>query len=343
MFDVNTTLILGAGASHGYGYPLGDELIQKIINSAEKEILLDPSYTGQTNLQVDLKFIQQMAHTLRFYDPVSIDSFLMNYSGNTLFIKAVKMIIAKIILSCSNEKKFERGATYDGGLKEMSNWYRYIWNALVAGVAPKDLADQRMQPNFNIITFNYDSSLEHYLYTRVDSQSSFLTADQKRDFKVKIANSIHHVYGSLLNFTGNEAGAKYEIYFPPNYLTADFLSQCCKNIHLINEREKNYQSLHEIIKKSEQIVFLGFGFDDTNIGESVLNLKDTINTRVSPSGKLLPVVKYTNFGDSALINSKVESFTKPNVPYPHKSSDRVFKSTKRVYQALAEDFSLNTF
>lgn len=72
MFDVNTTLVLGAGASCGYGYPLGYDLIDKIIGKCR-------AHTAKKNLNYQNSSEFKLKELLEFYDPISIDSFLYQF------------------------------------------------------------------------------------------------------------------------------------------------------------------------------------------------------------------------------------------------------------------------
>ena len=75
----------------------------------------------------------------------------------------------------------------------------------------------------------------------------------------------------------------------------------------------------------------------------------TLRARLSGSGanaRVIPLVKYTNFGDSERINSKLRSYLYQREKddderyITRKIGQGVVKSTKKTYQAIAQDFSL---
>lgn len=70
MFHKKTVLILGAGASKPYGYPIGRELISGIIEIIENDKIFRPN----SNTIGDLSFLSQ-----NFTDFSARDFFLLKY------------------------------------------------------------------------------------------------------------------------------------------------------------------------------------------------------------------------------------------------------------------------
>ncbi len=343
VFEVNTAIVLGAGASRGYGYPTGDDLIGKIL---EKE---KPTYDARRGRPSTPKeaAILRLCKVLRYYDPISIDAFLWHFSHNTDLVSVAKELIAEIIATSGIKCRFQRGATdkdlsdpenemeraTDSPSGDSSNWYRFLWNAIVSGQSMEELSAENADYNFNIITFNYDTSLEWYLYRCVtqDALSMFKTPEQQQRVLTHLRKRIHHVYGEVIRYPWmyeDEKGPieNDQLIFPKGR-EESLATQLSKNIHLIDERiDSTYDHIQGILQKAQQIIFLGFGFDDTNIGPKVLNLK-ALNR---------PFVKYTNLNDSEIINRKIVDL------WGHSPKTQM-KSTKKVYRAVSEDFSLNRF
>lgn len=346
MFKTKTTLILGAGASYSYGYPLGDELISRIMSECKSS-----KHGPQAKLYESLKF----------YDPISIDSFLMHYSHEAELIETAKHYISRILLAAPQEDLFLRGASLkSSGLGEShdyTNWYRFLWDAIVSQRTAEELADKNVNLNFDIITFNYDSSLEYFLARNIMSENSMFSHEQQAVFKSKMKERIHHVYGCLSDdylSAGkySEVGALHNHFFYKPDLDRRAKSFSA-NIRLINERqESEYDFIQNIISKSPQLIFLGFGFDDVNCGPKVLNLMSGLKARQASSESgygVLPVVKYTNYGDSERINRKLQTYLYQQVDdndlryATRKIGSGVIKSTKKTYQAISEDFSLGSY
>src|SRR5690606_32894341 len=107
----------------------------------------------------------QLKNLLKFYDPISIDAFLYHYDGSPHLVAFAKQVITEVILEADDPNRFTRNpGSYKG---EATNWYRYFWEALVSGKTASELVDPNFDLNFNVITFNYDASFEHFLHSRV--------------------------------------------------------------------------------------------------------------------------------------------------------------------------------
>lgn len=323
MFKVNTLIVLGAGASKSYGYPLGQELIDGIVASC------NPNNTKHSPNRVAYT---QLRDRLKFYEPFSIDAFLTHYQADKRFVEAAKMKIVEVLLQPKPSKAFQ---------SERSNghWYRFFWDALVAGSAPDELASENHDPRFNVITFNYDVSLEHYLLSRIFSHQGFFSEEQKRAFWQKISKRIHHVYGSIENVI---VPGNLEEYRPGNQdLDEPSLVERSKRIQLIDERKgTDYVKLRDLFADISQVIFLGFGFDETNIGDRVLNINKMLNANIhlELSGmRTIKAIKYTNLGNSERINRRIAQMTE-GLP----KEVQIVKSEKTTYEALEQDFSLNS-
>lgn len=328
MFSERTTLILGAGASCGYGYPIGHDLIDRIIEVCKGWSASNAN--GNAAMYGD-----RLGRALRFYDPLSIDSFLFHYEQDQHLVAWAKIAIGKILFESARMSEFERRPN------SSENWYRLLWNAIVAGSSAEELASEHFPLNLNIVTFNYDVSLEAFLYSRVTQQDSFFRTPQLQGaFLRKLSNSIHHVYGKILDYKwcgGTDSDSLYQI--DDERLRNHYIDACQSRILLVNERSASqYQAIRQCIQDATRIFFLGFAFDETNIGEKVLSLEETLAPRPIKDGpSWVPDIKYTNLNDSEIINRKMSLL----VSQGGTSCSSVHKSTKRVYQALSEDFSLN--
>lgn len=355
MFKTPTAIVLGAGASRSYGYPTGEDLIDQLVS------ICKPSERkgGYPDEVIQISRNLKLYQSLNFYDPLSIDSFLMHFHDKEEFVSDAKSFIAEILLNSPREELFSRGAKLylyrDDNVH--SHWYKYLWDAIVGGEKPEDLADESKPFLFDIITFNYDNSLEYFLKRCIFSPNTFLTSAQSKSVLKKLSEKIHHVYGSLDPTALNASTSTDSAFIDHQFFNKSKLEErgraASQNIRLINERtDQDYKSIQDALKNKNQLIFLGFGFDDINIGPDILNLEQAFKTRAanrfSPE-PFFPVIKYTNVGDSEKINRKVARLAHQNP----REGDRqhverepnvgIYKSTKKVYQALAEDFSLNDY
>ncbi len=171
-FNKKTVFVVGAGASIPYGYPLGYELVDKIVAVA-----------GKSNNEQAEKFIK----LIKLHDPFSIDSFLAQHcSHDPDLTNFGKQLIAEVILSCEDRDKI-------AGKSNNENWYRYLTHAMFAD--KERLINDEPLP-FKIITFNYDVSLDYYLLERV-WKATMLSDDEKKKVLKKLDTAITHVYGAV--------------------------------------------------------------------------------------------------------------------------------------------------
>jgi hypothetical protein len=126
-FEVPTTIIVGAGASAGYGYPTGAGLIETIISSTETQEQGSP-------LDPREKARKKLHDSLTSYDPISIDAFLQHYnnSANKTFIEKAKREIAFAILSNGDERRFNKGFRDDKDDLVKGLSYTYDCNKIIS-------------------------------------------------------------------------------------------------------------------------------------------------------------------------------------------------------------------
>ena len=113
MFTKNTVFILGAGASYHYGYPTGEELIERVIKKAEEVVKFGADKIYNESRRYPRHFIaeflseyqnkdiadeiQKLADRLRQINPLVIDYFLaQNHSLQSIG----RTMIAWVILEC---------------------------------------------------------------------------------------------------------------------------------------------------------------------------------------------------------------------------------------------------
>ena len=209
MIETPTVLILGAGASQPYEFPSGQELIKKII-----EITLDPNSELFHNLLstgfYKEDFIQSFGGILRFAKPPSIDLFLKE---NEQFAEIGKLSIAAALLPCENYDHLI-SETYDDG------WYEYIYHRLLRECTFNNFTKNKL----DIITFNYDRSLEVFLWTVF---LGFYKQSEENALRILKHINIIHVYGSLgpLSWQTDNADAVIDY---NGRVNTDCLQKCAK-------------------------------------------------------------------------------------------------------------------
>ncbi len=365
-FDKPTLIIIGAGASLPYNYPLGDDLINEIITASDEVI-----HRGKIT-----EAYSHLKDMLLLHDPTSIDTFMKNHAttgaNSDYNIQSIcKQLIAEIILKKENAEYFDKNKQVGGNL----NWYRYLAHAILEDI--DSLKDPNAALPFRIITFNYDVSLDYYLLTRILA-APLLSDEEKQIILKKLGNNIIHVYGAVRNVpwedtTSHETIIRHLInkqlikpssnamtingseqylgredieilYGIANLKTQNsksvfspckaqdshdfknFCNQAASNLRIIGEeRASGKQSLAPyyefMLNEMKKIMFLGFGFDKTNM-ELVF-----LSHRLSS----LETIEYTNYGNKKKINDFVHSYFEVV---------DISCSTKDVYNALVNDFNL---
>ena len=260
MIDTPTTFILGAGASKPYGYPTGFGLRWDIILHFErqlKQILLE-SRTSSTISQPDLfqakEFVEEFHHSNIF----SIDKYL---SLNPRYSHIGKIAIAISILEAEKKSFYSKHLNKEFN---SNDWYSLLFNRMIDSLTKPEDYTKFAENKVSFITFNYDRSLDHFLYEKFiysfgekkNEYESFLQEPNNKIIPFKII----HVYGQIekLHWHGG-------MRFKPKPFIKGF-EQMASNLRVIGERSDEVKhDIAEILKNSKRIFFLGFGYADENL------------------------------------------------------------------------------
>lgn len=339
MFEKKTVLVLGAGASYDYGYPLGADLINQVKELASLFPKEHIHYYAETELQAPL-YIQdapKLVEAIEFYKPLSIDVFLAQQVHRMPSVEKLgKTLISQAILNQERPLKQQ--------MPEM-NWFRFLWHALTANTTP-DTIEQSLE-NLKIITFNYDVSLEYLFYLYAKHEYSYLDPQQAQNFLTNLANRIFHVYGAVQLYDWQ----KNSVFSSDNYVyraeeiyglngREEKIRVATKSdIRLIGERANQIDIAHAWLKEAESIYFLGYGFDQTN--NKVLDLE----TNCRRADKIYLI----NLGLSRRINSitknlfsyqKVNKVDIQSKQLEARRDTSIIVSSNKIYKALNVDFNL---
>jgi hypothetical protein len=258
MIAKKTVLVLGAGASYAYGFPLGSELRDEIINS---------KYSVDTarEYDLDIRQIRDIESVLPYVPVYSIDAFL---ERRREFIDIGKKLIAIHLL----QKEITTGL-FDGIVKKrilsrinndcnpIEDWYQYLFNLL--GNNPEQFKNNQLV----VVTFNYDRSLEHYLFESV--KNSFNLDDRGCQQSLQSIKFIH-VYGSLGKLPwqdGEMPTVKYDAWQDSDkrFVHIRNAANCIKILHENTEDTPELLSAREHIREANKVLFLGFGFHTVNV------------------------------------------------------------------------------
>jgi len=274
MITVPTVLVLGAGASLDYGFPLGRELIRlilslTIVNDKPFEDGLYARYFQDMPpmptpiphpmsdiweaLSISGTSVWLFQNALIAANPPSIDAFLEDRLDD-YFTSIGKAAIAKALIPSEDVSKLD--------WQPQEGLYDYLWDRLRAKVTKFN------ENKLSVITFNYDRSLEYFLFRRLKHTYNLDDNDA-----ADLLNSIEivHMYGKLgePSFWAGKEGRDYSTDDSPLEI-----EKCMKGIKVIGERSTDtgeFQRAHELLGQAERACFLGFSYDETNVERLGIN------------------------------------------------------------------------
>jgi hypothetical protein len=275
MIKKKTVFILGAGASIPYGFPSG-QLLKDMICKNFGEII--PSYI--TEMRLDNK-LHDFTDKLSYSPLTSVDSFLEN---QTDFIEVGKVCIAAELLAAEQNSRLfkywedKRAAAWKSksfglgrGDNEKDNcWYLELFNLLNTSL--NDFG----QNNVIFITFNYDRSLEQYLYLSL--QNTYNATDE--ECRNILNGKIIHVYGhlGLLPWQIIHGETIRTVRYNPQ-INATNISIAAENINIIRSGDTDlsqFDLAFEHLQNAENICIIGFGYNEVNVDRLKLReLKST--------------------------------------------------------------------
>lgn len=254
MIEIPTCIILGAGASKPYGFPTGVELLERISASykfrsyqhvegqlPEKEFFLKiASRFGESELK---KFVTALEQT-QYY---SIDKFISK--------RADCAEIAKYSVGLAIRFYETKGTVFG----HANNWYRILLNSL-----NEDHSINKQ--NISIITFNYDRSLEHYLFTAVHQRTQSLEVTKR--FMEGL--NIIHVHGAIAPLEWQDTEKSKSIAYskiPQRIgLDDDLIFEHSKNLSVIYDNSSNVNTeISSALSRAQKVLFLGLGFHKENM------------------------------------------------------------------------------
>ncbi|MBI1808153.1 MAG: hypothetical protein HYR76_14030 [Ignavibacteria bacterium] len=184
----------------------------------------------------------------------SVDAFLEHRRG---FLEIGKTAIAESLIPFEDESKLFNLNT---------DWYGYLLDRLNSPI------DRFHENQLTILTFNYDRSLEWYLYKAFQARYR-LTGEETIGVLRKIP--IIHLYGTLGGLPWEKNGRPYlpttewpqagVMYGPMIIFGINSARGKIKIIHEEHEQDPEFNKAIEMLSKAKRIVFLGFGYNKVNI------------------------------------------------------------------------------
>ncbi|MBD3342818.1 MAG: hypothetical protein GF353_27215 [Candidatus Lokiarchaeota archaeon] len=279
--------IIGAGANKPYGFPLGDELYTKIqnnylsyINSFKNS---DKSGTSEAYHRMFLAKAQEFTEALSRTSSVSIDKYLN--INNEFKIQGIHAITAEVYNSEISSKLPIKNNQVEG------DWYNYLYRKLIDGLNTKEDLLRIHENRIAFITFNYDRSLEQYLFENTYGLLKHAGISRKELIQLFQKIPFIHVYGQI-GYLPWQREIPDEEYFMINkeqtivaYGDSNF-QPFNVSIHvnsqlniMYDERKDNpdIHKAHRLISEADRVLFLGFGYDDQNL--NILKLPELVKDK----------------------------------------------------------------
>lgn len=259
MVEVETVLVLGAGASCDFGFPTGEGLLAQICRN------LRDTQSNQYRVLCELadlyefdasdEIVDKFYNGLERADQPSVDAWLEH---NREFIDVGRWAIAMALLEAERRSN----------LKAKINWYKRLFRALDASY--EDFHKNQLK----VITFNYDRSLEKYLSDvfpyRYKQEEP---ADCLKELK---SLKVYHIYGSLgpLEWQCDKKEDAVPYGATLDYKTVGaaraIVYRAALNIEILPPEENGIptertKTVLDMIRWAKAVYFLGFGFHEANL------------------------------------------------------------------------------
>ena len=200
----------------------------------------------------------------------SIDLFL---SINTDFSEIGKKAITLMILTAEKDSRLREDIEDED--KKKQDWYSLLFQRMRRGLSSPDSYKRFAENKVSFINFNYDRSLEHFLYeSLINLYYSQHLEDNINDTILEVQNlGVHernslipfpffHVYGKIAEIEWKKDGLKYGKDF--DYQQINELKNNIDIIHY-DKNEQDFSEIRKTIKRAKRIFFLGFGFARENM------------------------------------------------------------------------------
>lgn len=304
MIRAGTVFVLGAGASHELGFPLGTELRGKIKTLCSRRKPADgfhryvptpiEEYCGQqelaTEFGVSLEAIAQAQGVLKdTIDAVdSIDQFLGLHSGDAVLLGIGKLAITRAIADAERSSAifWHRGNHQEPSFADASRaWNSYLQRLWVLFSDGRDRSNiHEMFEGVTFINFNYDRSLEYFFYIRL---RQLMRMGKERACEIVDSMNVVRPYGSIGLGPCDETDVGGKVVFAPELHGARLLA-ASKQIRIISDDRASGNVLAEQVQisvaNSKNVVVLGCAFHQANL--KILAIKNAADPRMNRGRRL---------------------------------------------------------
>lgn len=278
-FDKETVVIIGAGASASYGLPVGSRLVADIASGEWDASGLGDLAKDLVSLAYDDENFDDMDEAGEFFRAFSaqcghagapsIDTFLNARSSEPHLVRLGKKLIAAYLIAA--ERRNLRTARSFNGI--------YEWLFRRCSPLGGWAGAGRSSPDFtklSIVTFNYDRILELRFDAMWHAYTGQARASDREIEELALPPLFVHAYGKLeSSFERVNPGTLLVPRLTPGAVRdsaqriaiASDRPGCSDPPREANPQPQTVRTARGWLSRAEQVVFLGFGFDDFNMGQ----------------------------------------------------------------------------
>jgi hypothetical protein len=266
------TYVIGAGASAEIGMPIGTDLKEQISTFLSNEKAEEASQFGIKAIgryfqhirpgvlqEHHLNLMPKMVHPLA--SDISIDNFLYTHSNNEAYQIFGKIAIFATILKAEKSSKLW---SYPNNLKYTpileGTWYLSLFQQLIRQASLNHFVRRLKEIQF--ITFNYDRSLEFYLYWSI--QRYYEISEEKAAEIMSKAN-IYHPYGQVGFLPYQKRSLTFDYGTFQEYTENDLAQYIKTYTEGTDSKAEDYRKAMYNLYETEKVIFLGFAFHQQNI------------------------------------------------------------------------------
>lgn len=275
-----TVIVLGAGASRGFGLPLGSGLRQTIAE--DLNIMFDDwgqnLESGSYQIVDALRLLArqqdgrngdinpyrvaalQISNSMRLSS--SIDEYIERHKDDSRKVHCAKLAISKAILEAERRSSIfvDPRQQNDPFERAAESWLAYMLRDVTRGLSKANLPEAFS--NLTIINFNYDRCVEHFCHHWFQAVYDLTEGESA---EICQALQIYHPYGSL----GPLRYQQQSNYVPYGVdISATRLIEMSARIRTYSEalEETAHPSyVASALAQTRRMVFLGFGFHSQNV------------------------------------------------------------------------------
>ncbi len=316
----DTVFILGAGSCIPYGFPSGKELSENICSDDYYSFIED----NYSKYKIDKKSITYFRKAFNGLD-ISIDRFLSMNKSNDEYVKIGKLGIIKYILE-GEIKSIHLKPT-----KLKNELYAYLMNRMTTGLEYETgYKDLLLKNNIHFITFNYDRSLETFLFSEFRKYFDYnlggwsYTNEAIKYFKFDFI----HIYGKIAPLEWQQKDNVLQ--YAPDIDKINLYTYLY-NIKIIYDERNEHMLEHikkakDLISNTKNLFFLGFGYDDMNL--KLLGFPNIIkNKNINIYGTAINLLD----GELSRIKRKI------TYPKEHMSIDYFYKHYIKLHNKKTND------